>query len=189
MEARAKLSAQARWVTWVWLFPATYAVHIVEEYFGGEGFPAWASRHTGLSFSEPRFLAINTVALIAMLICASLVSLIPAFRLLLATLGTAVVVNGLLHLATSILTRSYSPGLVSGMLLWLPLGGSAIVASYRSIPRKQFWAAVILGVLAHLLVTAVAIGVSRSPSDVSITTGASSLLLGRSWSRLLRGEG
>lgn len=182
-------SARAWWVKWVWLFPATYAMHIVEEYFGGEGFPAWASRHTGLSFTEPRFLAINTAALIAMLICASLVFLIPAFRLLVSTLGTVVVVNGLLHLATSVLTRSYSPGLVSGMLLWLPLGGSAIVASYRSIPRKQFWAAIVLGLLVHLLVTVVAIVASRNPSDVSIAAGVIGLLAGRSWSLLPRVEG
>jgi len=53
-----------------WLFPASYAVHIAEEFWSGEGFPSWASRHTGLDFDPSRFLAINGAILgVAMARC------------------------------------------------------------------------------------------------------------------------
>ena len=39
----------------VWFFPVTDAVHLVEEYFGGGGFPVWAERALGIQFSNREF--------------------------------------------------------------------------------------------------------------------------------------
>jgi hypothetical protein len=52
-----------------------------------------------------------------------------------ATLGTITTVNGVGHLAGSLATRSYSPGLVSGVTVWTPLGLFSVVRARRSLPR------------------------------------------------------
>ena len=155
------MTEEQRWAGRVWLFPATYAVHIAEEYFGGEGFAAWASQRTELHFAPPMFLAINAVAMAAMLAVSWVAASRPAFSWLVTTLGTVVALNGTLHVVTSVVTRSYSPGAVSGLLLWIPLGAWALVRSRRWLELKVFVAAVLLGVLAHGTVTGVAVSASR----------------------------
>ena len=62
-DSRLATSALQRWG---WLLPATYSVHILEEWRGGEGFPAWWSRLMGAELSVERFLALNTYALVGM---------------------------------------------------------------------------------------------------------------------------
>lgn len=149
-----------RWGSWVWLFPATYFVHIAEECFADGGFPAWASHLTRLQFTTTRFLAINAVALTAMTLASALVFARPAFRWLVATLGAIVALNGALHAVTSLITQSYSPGTISGLVLWIPLGGLALRSSRQWLSTKSFVAAVAVGVIAHGVVTVVAVLVS-----------------------------
>lgn len=153
-------ASSERWRNWVWLFPVTYGVHIVEEYFAGGGFSAWASGLTRLQFTTTRFLVINAVALTLMTLASGLVFAQPAFRCLVATLGTIVALNGVLHVVASLVTQSYSPGTVSGLVLWIPLGGLALCNARRWLATKTFVAAVAMGVIAHGLVTAVAVLVS-----------------------------
>lgn len=44
-----------------WLLPATYLIHLLEEYFGGEGFPVWLSRFMNANLSAADFLLINGI--------------------------------------------------------------------------------------------------------------------------------
>jgi Protein of unknown function with HXXEE motif len=53
-------------------------------------------------------------------------------------LGTITAMNGIGHLAGSLVTRSYSPGLVSGVVVWAPLGLFAVMRGRRLLPRA-FW--------------------------------------------------
>src|SRR5688500_9911441 len=56
---------QVRWhyrdALLVWLFPAAYVVHILEEWFGG--FPEWLAIVAGAPLPRPEFLVINIVGL------------------------------------------------------------------------------------------------------------------------------
>jgi hypothetical protein len=145
-----------RWVRWGWLFPATYCVHIAEEWRGGEGFPAWWSRLTGAELSVERFLALNAYALAGMTLGVALAVVFRQMRWLLVGFGAAVLMNGLAHIGASVLTRSYSPGAVSGALLWLPLGAWALAAGRRNLSRRDFGAGVAVGLLMHAAVTMLA---------------------------------
>lgn len=153
-------TANERWGSWAWIFPATYIVHIAEECFAADGFPAWASNLARLQFTTTRFLAINAVALTAMTLASALVFARPALRWLVATLGAIVALNGALHIVTSLITQSYSPGTVTGLVLWIPLGWLALRSARQWLSTKSFVAAVAVGVIAHGLVTAVAVLVS-----------------------------
>jgi hypothetical protein len=141
---------------WIALFPATYGVHIAEEYWGG--FPARAAEFTGLAISEAAFLSAN--AFLWVLMAAAAVSIFrrPSRAPLVVALGTIVTINATLHLGGALLTASYSPGLASGLLLWLPLGASAIARGLRVLPKQGFRSGVFMGVVAHALVPLVGLG-------------------------------
>jgi len=108
------------------LIPASFLAHQLEEYFGS--FPAWYSDLLNADLSNQDFIVINTIGLI--LISGLAFSFISSKNsMILAVLGTIVLVNGVIHLALSIFTLSYSPGVITGVIFFLPLG----VSIYKKI--------------------------------------------------------
>lgn len=135
-------------------FPATYLLHATEEYCCGETFPAWISRLAGVHFTAEGFLWLNGIAMVAMLIAARLAAL-PRTRWLLAALATVVVINAMAHLVGSLATWSYSPGVVTGTLLWLPLGATTLHRARTELSRRGLFGGVAAGILAHAAVSGV----------------------------------
>lgn len=132
-------------------------MHVSEEYWGGESFWRWVSRVSGASLSEAEFLAINAVGLAVVTVVAVSAALSAnAARVGVPALGTIVAVNGSLHLVASLLTGSYSPGVVTGLVLWLPLGVHALRRAWRDLPGADFATGVLVGLAAHAAVSLVA---------------------------------
>ena len=146
-----------RWVRWAWLFPATYGVHIFEEWRGGEGFPAWWSRLTGVELSVERFLTLNAYALAGMTLGVVLAAHFRQMRWLVVGFGAVVCVNAVAHLAASAATLTYSPGAVSGALLWLPLGAWTLARARRGLSHRDFGVGLAVGLLMHAAVTLLAV--------------------------------
>jgi hypothetical protein len=142
---------------WVWLFPATYLAHVAEEYWGGEGFPRWISRVAGAALSEEAFLTLNALAWVVMVVAIAAVAR-GLWRWPLVAFGLVVLLNALLHAGGSVITRSYSPGLVTGLLLWLPLGAVTLRRARREVSRRTFAVGVMAGLLAHAVVSLLAFG-------------------------------
>lgn len=138
---------------WAWLLPASYAAHVVEEWRGGEGFPAWFSRVTGAELSVEKFLALNVAALAGMTLGVALVARYRKLRWLLVGFAAVELLNALAHVAASAATRSYSPGLVSGALLWLPLGAWTLAAGRKNLSRRDFGVGLAVGLAMHAAVT------------------------------------
>jgi len=82
----------------------------------------------------------------------------PRWRWPLSTLGAVVLLNGLVHLAGSILTRSYSPGLVTGLLIWLPLGGFTLWFERRNASRRAFLGGTLAGVGSNVVIMLLSYG-------------------------------
>lgn len=140
------------------LFPLTHLVHMAEEYAAGEGFPQWLSSTFVAHFSERDFLALNSVAWVAMALGALLASRRPAVaRVYLPALSALVVVNALAHVVGSAVTGRYSPGAVSGVLLWLPLGLVTLRGEAARQPPGALVLSMALGVLLHVLATFLAL--------------------------------
>jgi hypothetical protein len=139
---------------WPLLFPLTFLVHIVEEYAGG--FASWSARFLGFRLSVPAFLAINEYAWVGMLCAATLATVAAPARWLVIPLATATAANGTAHLVASAVTRTYSPGVLSGTALWLPLGLVTLVRGYRAFSRGVFWGGVVLGLALQALVAGIA---------------------------------
>jgi hypothetical protein len=106
----------------VWLFPTTYAIHLLEEYFVLGGFPRWVRQALAIQFSDGEFLAWNGFAFVLMCVGSWLVSHDSRFRFIEIALALAVLGNALAHLLGSVLTRTYSPGLITAVVVWVPLG-------------------------------------------------------------------
>jgi hypothetical protein len=132
------------------LLLASYALHILEEY--AFGFPVWAEAHTGLAFTQDVFLRLNATFFGVMTACVVAGMLFAPAQWLTLPLGTAVLINGTAHLVASFLTWSYSPGLVTGTLLWIPLGLRIIRTSRHRWRPSGVRAGIVLGIGLHVLV-------------------------------------
>jgi hypothetical protein len=144
---------------WAWLFPASYSIHIAEEYWGG--FPAWIARFWGVESSLSNFLSWNGGALVMMMLGVALALKTKSYRWLLVSFATVQSINGVVHALASVVTRSYSPGLISGLLLFVPLGAFTLMRARQQVNRRTFRAGVILGVLMHAVVVLLAFGFAR----------------------------
>ena len=136
------------------VLPFALALHVAEEWFGG--FPAWTAVIAGDSLEPERFLVINALGLLLFTAGA-----VAAFRdsgtaWIVVSLAALVGLNGVLHtLATAAFGR-YSPGVVTGLLLYIPLSVVVLRFSATMLPKAHFARAVLLGILLHALVTLVA---------------------------------
>jgi hypothetical protein len=147
-----KLLSDSSLTLWSWLFPITYLLHIAEEFWGGEGYSAYLLKLRGVEMSPTRFLAVQAVGL-----CLIIVGILISRRLnfprqLLVILGGVVLINGLSHGVTSLVYRAYGPGLVSGVLIWIPLGIATLVRFKNNMSARRYWLAVAIGVGINLVV-------------------------------------
>lgn len=137
---------------WAWLFPAALLVHVAEEALALGTFPAWISRVAGVDLSMTGFLLANGLALAAMVAGAWLAAR-PGGGWALAALGAAVLTNAVFHLAGTAAMRSLSPGTVTAVLLWVPLGAAAIAHALRHARRREVALGIAVGFVAHGAVT------------------------------------
>ena len=154
MRPETGLSGKTWPAAWGWLFPVTYAIHILEELWGGAGFSAWLASVAGVELAARRFLIWNALALLLMAVGVGLALRFRNLRWLLLAYGVAFLLNALSHLAASLYTVSYSPGLLSGLLLWLPLGTLALLRLNKTLGRRGRRAGLLIGLLMHSFVLA-----------------------------------
>lgn len=137
---------------WLWLFPLTYIIHIAEEYFVGEGYPAYILRLRGVHMSTTRFLVAQSVGLVLVTIGVILSRRFNFPKMMLIILGTIVMVNGITHTVTALSIMEYGPGLWSSIFIWLPLGLLTLVRFRKANSAKRFWIAFAIGVGVNIVV-------------------------------------
>jgi hypothetical protein len=143
-------TAQGRlFENWIWLFPATYLIHAMEEYWCGEGFYRWAVRIFGRELTPEQFITINSFGWLLMTGAVIVFRKTPSVRWVTIAFATVVFINGLAHLLGSILTWTYSPGVVSGLLLWVPLGAATFYRARGRVTRRSFVAGLLAGAAIH----------------------------------------
>lgn len=133
------------------LLPIAVLLHQVEEWFWG--FPAWISATLDTSLSPERFLSVNTLSFMIFVVGALAVFFSPHMAWFGVSLATLVGVNGLLHGILSLVAGSYSPGTVTGLLLYVPLSAILLRSLARRLSRPVFVGAVVFGILLHGLAT------------------------------------
>jgi hypothetical protein len=149
------------WILYACL--AASVLHMVEEYFYPGGFPAF------MKSQSPRFAPwINTpFALIVnglqLLLCLVAIALGWSRPLLGLSIAGLLLLNGLTHIGGCIRARRYAPGMVTGILLYLPLSvyTFAIFSSTGQLSPSTTAAALLLGA-AYQAVPIVYLGVARA---------------------------
>lgn len=140
-------------IFWSWLFPLSYLIHIAEEYWGGEGYPAYILRLRGVHMSTTRFLAAQSVGFILVTIGVILARRFKFLPMLLVILGTVVAVNALTHAVTGLSILRYGPGLFSSIFIWGPLGIATVIRFKRGIDnQQQYWIAIAIGIGINVIV-------------------------------------
>lgn len=106
----------------VLLFPPAVALHVFEEW---PGFPAWARRFASPRYSDRAYVVTHLFAVALALASALLVRALPApwlvFVFFAAVFGPGVLCNAVFHTGASLASRSYCPGVVTGLAVYLPL--------------------------------------------------------------------
>jgi len=113
-----------------WLPLGAVVLHLIEEFAWPGGFPAWYRRYVpsgAASITTSRLLRVNAL-FVAMAAVAGILFPRPygvALWLIVASIGAA---NAFFHLWATVKMREYSPGLVTGLLLYLPLAAYGFYA-------------------------------------------------------------
>lgn len=138
------------------LIPLTIFLHQLEEYFGQ--FPNWFSNLMNAQLSNQDFIVINSVGLFVFTLF-SLSYFFNKKNTILVSLGTLVFVNGVTHITLSVFTYSYSPGVITSIILFLPLG---ILIFKRILPKLNPLEKIIsigIGIIILIIVSMIAINI------------------------------
>ena len=133
------------------LLPAAYLVHFAEEWFGG--LHLWAGEVLGTAISVDRFLAINGAGFVIFVTGTLAAYLSPAMAWLAVAIAALFGLNAILHTLATLYFGSYSPGMVSGLLIYLPLSFFVLRQLAARLPAGTLAMAVVVGVLMHGLAT------------------------------------
>jgi len=135
-----------------WVFPITYLIHIAEEYWVGEGYPAYILRLRGVHMSTTRFLLAQGVGFVLVTIGILLARRFKFPQMMLVILGAIVLVNGITHTLTALSIMRYGPGLWSSIFIWMPLGLFTIWRFRNAVTRRKYWIAIAIGVGVNVMV-------------------------------------
>jgi hypothetical protein len=135
----------------IWLAPVAYALHILEE---SQHFAEWASAHFAPGFTTAQFVKNNLIVMTSLIALSLLASLYPrrwTALLHFFQLSAGVLHNALLHMAATAYFGVYSPGLLTAILLYLPVWYHITRLGYREglLPNGAGIAVFVLAGLAH----------------------------------------
>ena len=143
----------------VWLFPAAYGCHVLEEW--ALGFPEWSALVVGAPLPRLAFILINLIGVALMCGAAGASVRRERHGWMAVAIATVVLVNALLHIAGSVATGTYSPGLFTAVILYLPLGQLLLLRAWHQADPATVRRGVLAGVAAHAAVIAVATAAAR----------------------------
>ncbi|MDQ1729811.1 MAG: hypothetical protein QOD33_1936 [Pyrinomonadaceae bacterium] len=140
-------------VLWSCLFPLSYLVHIAEEFWGGEGYPAYILRLRGVHMSTSRFLLAQGIGAVLVTIGVVVARRLKFLPMMLVLLGAVVTGNAITHAATALSILSYGPGLWSTIFIWGPLGILTLIRFKSALDdQRQYWLAIAIGVAINVVV-------------------------------------
>ncbi len=131
--------------SWLWLFPPVYFVHLLDERFFGVGTAEFATQYLGIYFTNAAWLAVNVPSFSALTVTTWLVARRSWPDWVVVALSTHVALHALGRIPTSLWFATIAPGLLSGLLLCLPLAIVSTIRAHRALPRAQLRLGVLVG--------------------------------------------
>jgi hypothetical protein len=137
----------------VWLI-AAYLIPLAEEWFGG--FPEWSRVIREAGVSSQRFILINSIALALFVVLSVTARRRPGLAWFPSTLAAIFLINGVLHALATWRYGVYSPGTVSGLLIYIPLGVLVLREMREYLSESAFIACLGMGAVAHVFISFIA---------------------------------
>jgi hypothetical protein len=111
---------------WLWVALAAYGIHILEEFMFD--WKNWANNVLGLPVDWPGFYVTNGIVVVLGIVAGEIGWRLPAVSLAFAAL---MLINGFFfHVVPFVAKRKFSPGLITAVILFFPLGGWLYRAAY-----------------------------------------------------------
>ena len=134
----------------LWLFVLVYPLHIIEE------FRAVGVSH-GINLSLKQFLILSSAGCL-MMVGGILLSIRFRFpQLLEIFFGTIVLLNGLSHIINCVIVRGYDPGVITGTLIFIPLGVTSLIRLRNTMRWPRYSVGVGFGLLGQVIITVLAL--------------------------------
>jgi len=143
----------------IWILPLAYSMHIIEEYFAGKGFPKWFSDVFNATISNGDFIIINAIAFSIVIIFSVTYQFYRQNNVFFLALVTLFFVNGIIHILSSIFSMTYSPGTITGLIIYIPMG---IILFKRILPLlsyNQKVTGISAGIFIHIIVAVIAFNI------------------------------
>ena len=138
-----------------WLPLIVFLPHMLEEY---SRFPAWATKHFGATCKAWYVYSHVVLVAVALPVCLWAENASPQTwgRILATALMITLAINGVFHVVTTFLFREYSPGVVTGTLLFFPATGYLLFLTARDslLTTTQISVAVVIGAVVQIAVIA-----------------------------------
>jgi hypothetical protein len=136
------------------LFPLGVALHVAEEW---PGFPRWARRFASARYSDREYITTHVFAVVLAIGAVGVVRSFPTtpvlFGFLAIVFGPGVFCNAWFHIGATLLSRTYCPGMITGVLVYLPLSLMVVVSGMRDglFTPRFLLAALAVAVIVHTL--------------------------------------
>lgn len=126
----------------LWMAMAAYALHMMEEFF--YDWKGWANNVLKLPVDWSGFYLTNTVVLFLGIACAQTRFSCPWFAM---SFPALMLINAFFfHVMPFIVTKKFSPGLITALLLFFPIGIHAfMLAAASGMGNKEIIASFLLG--------------------------------------------
>jgi hypothetical protein len=143
------------------LYPVTYVLHLLEEWTAAAPLVQWGVR-ADHPLDATTFVAANIIGLVLMIAGIVLVGRTAAFAWVVPALGTAVALNTAGHVVGSVVTGGYSAGLVTAVVLWIPLALLTLLRVWDQASGRTFTTGLAAGLIIELVVVSVLPAVSAA---------------------------
>jgi hypothetical protein len=138
-----------------WLPLIVFVAHMFEEY---PRFPSWATRHFGATSTAWYVYSHLLLVAVMVVVCRAAEKASPQTwgRILGTALMMTLALNGVFHLVSTFLFREYSPGVVTGTLLFFPATAYLLIVTAREslLTTTQIGVAAVIGAAAQIAVIA-----------------------------------
>lgn len=139
----------------VLLLPIALLLHQLEEWFGG--FVPWAGEVVGLGITAEQFLTVNVIGLLVITGGILAAAYSPGAAWVAVAIASLMGLNAVVHALLTLGYGVYSPGAVTGLVLYIPLSVGVVRALAGQLTGPVLVGSVVFGVLLHALATLVAL--------------------------------
>ncbi len=148
-----------------YLFAAA-VIHVTEEFFLPGGFISWVKKQAPPIAGRVNVKLAVIVNALFLILCLSSVFLGGHYPMFALSIAGLLLVNGTAHVIGSIARKSYSPGLVTSLLLYIPL--SVYIFIYFNLGTGEILKLILYGLLYHLAVPMFLFSPFNKPKNANV---------------------